>query len=85
MGTFFRTSREIVSSQCFQTFTKSSLTEMPLGKRCIREIETILEKAKERDDDPLALASIREMRQTLIDEQGQVNQFSLPLALVLEL
>lgn len=36
-------------------------------KRIVTEIDRILKRAKERGDDPLALVSLREMRQTLLD------------------
>lgn len=36
-------------------------------RRCVKEVEAILQRAKEREDDPLALASLKEMRATLID------------------
>ena len=36
-------------------------------KRIVKEIEGILERAKQNNDDPLALASLKEMRGTLVD------------------
>ena len=36
-------------------------------KRILTEIDSILKRAKDRGDDPLALVSLREMRQTLLD------------------
>ena len=35
--------------------------------RIVRELETILNRAKARGDDPLALVSLRELRSTLLD------------------
>ena len=36
-------------------------------KRVVKEIEAILDRAKKQNDDPLALASLKEMRNTLVD------------------
>lgn len=60
--------RKRVEEQQVATELNEERVEISGGlRRCVKEIEGILERAKEQNDDPLALASLREMRQTLID------------------
>lgn len=68
----------VARAEAVATELNEEAVEVDTGlKRIVREIDLILQRAKDNEDDLLALGSLKEMRQALMDLarlQGQLNQ-----------
>lgn len=73
---------EVAEQQAVAGVLNDERVEVQGGlKRVVKEIEEILGRAKEKNDDPLALASLKEMRNTLVDLAKVYGQLKTSLTI----